>query len=422
MLPLSALAFATLQTVTECMGCHTPMRDVPPSTFQVGLGHWTESDCFGCHREINDVLHEGVVEKRTSARFWALPVASERREELAQKPLSFMAAPGEIGLSFGPYERIDTMRLLAFLRQPVDMQSHGGGAAPEADRMMAYPRLTADDVPELLGLSTTPASTSRGASASAAGRTSATDAAKGEAAALWESRCKACHETIASASGRPPEYLALFTPEWISGYASGTAAYDGRPRTMPVIPVSMEAATGLYELFGARRDATASRLKARVEKLDTRAVDARTRGRKLTDGEIERVSHGFLREGKCVHCHAAKDHRASDRFFASPEGLAAYVGEHGGLEVWRRLEVRALETHAGMTAEASGMPMASDAVPPELRDLVYVWAREGCPIPRVPNAPATAKRGVLRACAAPATPHDARASASISKPLSERRK
>ena len=42
---------------------------------------------------------------------------------------------------------------------------------------------------------------------------------------------------------------------------------------------------------------------------------------------------------------------------------------------------RALEAAAGMGAAAPGMPMASPPLDTALRDLVYVWAREGCPAP-----------------------------------------
>ena len=148
---------------------------------------------------------------------------------------------------------------------------------------------------------------------------------------------------------------------------------------MPEVAVTTEEAVGLAALFTQRRADSEARLDRAVAGL-ARSV-ARTEGppAPLTTSELQHLWTRALREGKCVHCHTGTDNRAARYFNATPDGLAAYVGTHGGLAVWKRLATRALEHDASVTAAEPGMPMTAPPVSPELRALFLHWSQVGCP-------------------------------------------
>ncbi|HYX33979.1 MAG TPA: hypothetical protein VE954_12760, partial [Oligoflexus sp.] len=49
-------------------------------------------------------------------------------------------------------------------------------------------------------------------------------------------------------------------------------------------------------------------------------------------------------------------------------------------ELWRRLEIRALEEDAGLGAQKPGMPMTGPALPKPMRDMFLTWIQGGCPL------------------------------------------
>jgi mono/diheme cytochrome c family protein len=290
-------------------------------------------------------------------------VKNETLARLALYPLSFMEAPERPEPMDGP--RIARERLGAFLRRPASLQPAETGRPP---RMMAYPTLSRGElgrIAALLGVRASPA---------AIAPLGATRRRRAEQ--IWQTRCAPCHDGEHPLSGRGPAALSLYTADWLGRYARGDADTPGRTLKMPVIELSRAEAADLYALLGEKRHELEQRLDADVARLSLGTDTA-----DVPDSFVAYLWGPFFREATCVHCHAGVG-RAGRAFRADADGLADYLRRKSGVEIWRRLQTRALEARYGLGAREPGMPMAGGELPEPLRALVARWVRAGCQDPR----------------------------------------
>jgi hypothetical protein len=147
---------------------------------------------------------------------------------------------------------------------------------------------------------------------------------------------------------------------------------------MPIFAINRATAEGLYELFGRERARREAALDLEVDGLARTAMESPPVQRSAS--ELGAAAVRVLRTGKCVHCHTGNV-RPRRAFEATLAGLGRYVGKHGGLALWERLETRVLEDQAGLSAARPGMPMTSRPLPDDVRSLLLTWAHAGCPDP-----------------------------------------
>lgn len=342
----------------ECEGCHSPKRVQPVSRFANGLGQWTDAQCYGCHKEINEVARLGMAGDR-GAKFSALPLSSQRLEQLASVPLSYMDAPESLN-GQGKQRRFDKMRLTQFLRRPTRNSIASHKPAPH---MMAYPQLKPHQLNALVSV----------VLATSDRPDFEPNPLSGEK--IWRDSCQACHSRENPSSGRTPASLSVFSAQWLHGYANAMFARDSQPRTMPVVPISAEDAQHLFAFFGEQRAQREAQVDRMVHDLD---LSSQVSFEKPVSPRFSRFMWTrFLRDASCVHCHATSP-RASSAFRADADGLKEYLSRNQPEKFWARLEIRAIEEEMGMGAQTPGMPMAGAALPKPLRDAVGRWILDGC--------------------------------------------
>lgn len=368
--------------VEECRGCHGPERDRPVARFANGLGRWKDGQCFGCHAELNDIgvkLASGV----RDARYFAAPMAEDKLSRLSRQPLSFTRAPLLLDPGSGSVRRLSRARLERFLRRPSATFAADAIAAPG---MMAFPRISPDALAEVWGWveqmrdrDARPGVEVDALRAEDDRKMSPTEYRAAQK--LFDQRCAPCHGGARPTSGRTGVTLSLFSAEWLEWYSSGRGRTEGDGRKMPDVELSSEEARALYRFFGAMRAEAERKVDRATRALDAPRALRDDRGAAKVEPELVSYIFGrFFTDAGCVHCHLASP-RAAQRFVSTPEGLRRYLETRSGSELWRRLELRAIEAEHGLGTKDPGMPMGRPPLPPPLRAAVGRWVRASCPDP-----------------------------------------
>lgn len=337
----------------ECFGCHTDTRVVPQrriERFKIGI--WNDRQCFGCHDELVSIASD-FVRGIKGPRYEAMPFRDEMIQNIAARKLPYLNSPLSIEPSYGGINRIDKEELLQYLKQPVAFESGW--------HMLSFPDITSDDIDGLAYLNDRPR---ENASAERGGK-------------IWREMCVSCH---GSNSHRLPR-LAIYSPRWLFEWVIGKQSHapDLNIRTMPTISISEDDAHDISAYL--KKEAAALRSKAEYDlKDELKQKQSDFKLSEPTDAAVRYIWNGFLRDAKCVHCHAG-DQRASSRFLATPAGLASYVSRNNPLNLWERLERRSFEVKSGIGLQKPGMPMGGPPVPEELRHLIKSWSLTGCKRP-----------------------------------------
>lgn len=321
-----------------CVGCHSEARSQPPGRFPTGFGRWTDAQCFGCHQEFNEIgelFARGIKDKR----YYSLPIRDERLQALARDPLPYGHAPLQIA-----WDKYDPDRLLRFLQRPTGHPS----------RMPAFPEMRPED---LAFLKRSPVS--------------AGDARRGET--IFQTTCISCHAAQNPISGHSALQLSVYSSAWIHQYASGKV--QTKERKMPALNLTADEAADIFSYLGQLRQKTEEQLDQAVAGIRMPPAHGRTVPRTVS----AYVENRFFRDGGCVHCHGIEG-RAQAKFDTSAAGIRSWLQANDPMDLWRRLEIRALEEAAGLGAQEPGMPMTGPALPKPMRDMLLTWIQGGCPL------------------------------------------
>lgn len=352
-----------LKLKLECEGCHTERRIIPSSRFGNGLGRWSDTQCYGCHKEINEIAIKGARGDR-GAKYSGVPVSREKLKIIARKPLSYMSSPDQLDVSKSDGSRYDRDRLVQFLRRPARTSVVERSAAP---KMVAFPKMNRQSLAALQ-----PEFHFAVHSQIDKDQLKGSEVERGRS--IWLGKCQACHAQKNPVSGRTPASMSVFSSTWIHEYANATSSFRS-DRAMPRIPLSRSESRALFIFFGAERRRIEHLVDQRVKTLDL--VSQVSLEKEVAPQFAKFMWSRFLRDATCVHCHATSP-RAAKAFTADADGLRWYLKNRDPSELWRRLEIRAIEAEHGLGAEAPGMPMAGEPIAQPIRDAVGRWILAGC--------------------------------------------
>ncbi len=329
----------------ECRGCHTKNRLLPMDGHHSnGFGKWQDSQCVGCHQEITDIAQawtSGVKDKR----FIALPVSHTSLKRIAKHGMPYLDVKKNVNLT-----RFDHYRLAVFLATPVAINPVEGSTYP---KMIAFPGALNTEKTKAAEI--------------------LSDELIDQGRKLYTQHCQQCHADKNPVAKRSLLGLYAFSEQWIHQYSNQLANTTDMNRSMPKISLNDNESKALFHFFGHTFNDQVMEINTQV----SRMAEPKSKA-PLNTQQTNYMWNNFFRDAGCVHCHGIKG-RAQDKFdLTNNTSLVAWLTKNNPLDLWRRLEIRQIESELSIGHKDSGMPMTGAPLPRSFRDLVYRWTVNGC--------------------------------------------